>query len=137
MVEMVTSDFKLWIPCSLYKLIQTVFFVRYEKRLKKYLTYTVQYKTAQSDGSTPTDKIKPCFSLNKNIGQTTEAVKKPVIQTKVAGWTINYNNYRKTAIKIGNDRTLLNTLVCRSYISSLSAAYKLHSLTFRNRASYI
>jgi hypothetical protein len=75
MVEMVTSDVKLGFPCSLYKLIHTVFSVRYEQGLKKYLSYTVQYKTAQPDGSILTDKIKPYFSLNTNKGQTTEAVK--------------------------------------------------------------
>jgi hypothetical protein len=71
MVVRVISDVKLGMPCSLYKVIQGVFSVRYEQGLEKYLSYNVQYKTAQPDGSIPTDKIKTCFSLNTKIGQTT------------------------------------------------------------------
>jgi hypothetical protein len=74
--------------------------VRYEKGLKKYLSYTVQHKTAKSDGSIPTDKVKPCFSPNTNTGQTTEAVTHPVIQTEVACLTIDYMKYRKNKIEV-------------------------------------
>lgn len=58
----------------------------------------IQYKTAQSDGSTSTDKIKLWFTLNAKKGQTTEAVKQSVIGPCVDCLTINYIKYRKAAL---------------------------------------
>jgi hypothetical protein len=49
--------------------------VRYEQGLKKRVNNTASCNRAELDGSTPTDNIKPWFSLKKNKGPKREAVK--------------------------------------------------------------